>query len=54
MTENNVLREGLAQYDICFTVYHKEKELKIFISIEALKQIESFHSNFDLKKSEIS
>lgn len=47
VTEDNVPGEGIIYYDIRFTAYHKEKELKILINIEAQKQIEFFHSDFD-------
>ena len=35
-TEDNVPGEGIIYYDIRFTAYHKEKEIKILINIEAL------------------
>lgn len=51
LTEDNVPGEGIIYYDIRFTAYHKEKELKILINIETQKQTEFFHSDFDnLKK----
>ena len=36
-TEDNVPGEGIIYYDIRFTVYLKEKEMKILINIEAQK-----------------
>ncbi len=51
VTEDNVPGEGIIYYDIRFTAYQKEKEMKILINIEAQKQTEFFHSDFDhLKK----
>lgn len=35
MTEDNVLGEGIIYYDIRFTAYHKESEMKILINLEA-------------------
>lgn len=37
VTEDNVPGEGVIYYDIRFTAYHKEKELKILINIEGQK-----------------
>lgn len=37
ITEDNVPGEGVIYYDIRFTAYHREKELKILINIEAQK-----------------
>lgn len=36
-TEDNIPGEGIIYYDIRFTAYHKEKELKILINVEAQK-----------------
>lgn len=50
-TEDNVPGESIIYYDIRFTAYYKKSELKILINIEAQKQTEFFHSDFDnLKK----
>ena len=35
MTEDNVPGEGIIYYDIRFTAYHKESEMKILINLEA-------------------
>ena len=35
MTEDNVSGEGIIYYDIRFTAYHKESEMKILINLEA-------------------
>lgn len=37
ITEDNVPGEGVIYYDIRFTAYHREKELRILINIEAQK-----------------
>ena len=37
VTEDNVPGEGIIYYDIRFTAYHEERELKILINIEAQK-----------------
>ena len=47
--EDNVPGEGLIYYDIRFTAYHKEKELKILINIEAQKSSDSSKLGYHLE-----
>lgn len=49
VTEDNVPGEGLIYYDIRFTAYHKEKELKILINIEAQKSSDSSKLGYHLE-----
>jgi len=40
VTEDNVPGEGIIYYDIRFTAYHKEREMKILLNIEAQRSSE--------------
>ncbi len=48
-TEDNVPGEGIIYYDIRFTVYLKEKEMKILINIEAQKSTDSGKLGYHLE-----
>ncbi len=48
-TEDNVPGEGIIYYDIRFTAYHKEKEIKILINIEAQKSSDSGKLGYHLE-----
>ncbi len=49
MTEDNIPGEGIIFYDIRFTVYLKEKEMKILINIEAQKSTDSGKLGYHLE-----
>jgi len=49
ITEDNVPGEGIIYYDIRFTAYHKEKEIKILINIEAQKSSDSDKLGYHLE-----
>lgn len=49
LTEDNVPGEGIIYYDIRFTAYHKEKELKILINIETQKSSDSGKLGYHLE-----
>lgn len=49
ITEDNVPGEGVIYYDIRFTAYHKEKELKIPINIEAQKSSDAGKLGYHLE-----
>ena len=48
-TEDNVPGEGIIYYDIRFTAYHKEREIKILINIEAQKSSDSSKLGYHLE-----
>lgn len=48
-TEDNIPAEGIICYDIRFTAYHKEKELKILINIEAQKSSDAGKLGYHLE-----
>lgn len=48
-TEDNVPGEGIIYYDIRFTAYHKEREIKILINIEAQKSSDSGKLGYHLE-----
>lgn len=41
LTEDNVPGEGIIYYDVRFTAYHKDMELKILVNVEAQKSSDS-------------
>ncbi len=47
--EDNVPGEGIIYYDIRFTAYHKEREIKILINIEAQKSSDSGKLGYHLE-----
>ena len=49
VTEDNIPGEGIIYYDIRFTVYLKEKEMKILINIEAQKSTDSDKLGYHLE-----
>ena len=49
ITEDNVPVEGIIYYDIRFTAYHKEREIKILINIEAQKSSDSGKLGYHLE-----
>ena len=49
VTEDNIPGEGIIYYDIRFTVYLKEKEMKILINIEAQKSTDSGKLGYHLE-----
>ena len=49
VTEDNVPGEGIIYYDIRFTAYHKEREIKILINIEAQKSSDSSKLGYHLE-----
>ncbi|MCM1134135.1 MAG: hypothetical protein NC400_01045 [Clostridium sp.] len=49
VTEDNVPGEGVIYYDIRFTAYHKEREIKILINIEAQKSSDSGRLGYHLE-----
>ena len=49
MTEDNIPGEGIIYYDIRFTAYLKEKEMKILINIEAQKSTDSGKLGYHLE-----
>ena len=49
VTEDNVPGEGIIYYDIRFTAYLKEKEMKILINIEAQKSTDSGKLGYHLE-----
>ena len=49
VTEDNVPGEGVIYYDIRFTAYHREKEIKILINIEAQKSSDSGKLGYHLE-----
>lgn len=48
-TGDNVPGEGIIYYDIRFTAYHKEREIKILINIEAQKSSDSGKLGYHLE-----
>ena len=49
VTEDNIPGEGIIYYDIRFTAYLKEKEMKILINIEAQKSTDSGKLGYHLE-----
>lgn len=49
ITEDNVPGEGVIYYDIRFTAYHREKELKILINMEAQKSSDAGKLGYHLE-----
>ncbi len=49
VTEDNVPGEGIIYYDIRFTVYHRESEIKILVNIEAQKSTDSSKLGYHLE-----
>ena len=49
ITEDNVSGEGIIYYDIRFTAYHKETEMKILVNIEAQKSSDSGKLGYHLE-----
>ncbi|MCM1046775.1 MAG: hypothetical protein NC417_14825 [Candidatus Gastranaerophilales bacterium] len=49
ITEDNVPGEGIIYYDIRFTAYHREKEIKILINIEAQKSSDTGKLGYHLE-----
>ena len=49
ITEDNVPGEGIIYYDIRFTAYHKETEMKILVNIEAQKSSDSSKLGYHLE-----
>ena len=49
ITEDNVPGEGIIYYDIRFTAYHKESEMKILVNIEAQKSSDSGKLGYHLE-----
>ena len=49
VTEDNVPGEGIIYYDIRFTAYHKEDEMKILVNIEAQKSSDSSKLGYHLE-----
>jgi hypothetical protein len=49
ITEDNVPGEGVIYYDIRFTAYHKEAEMKILVNLEAQKSSDSSKLGYHLE-----
>lgn len=49
ITEDNVPGEGIIYYDIRFTAYHKESEMKILVNIEAQRSSDSSKLGYHLE-----